>query len=310
MFSVIFPGQGSQLVGMGKEFYEKYEIVKNLFKEADEILNLPLSKIILEGPKEKLDLTENTQPAIFLLSYSIFKLVKEEFNIDLNKANFFAGHSLGEYSALASAEALSFSDTIKILKIRGKAMQDAVPKGQGGMVAVLGSKIDTIENMIEENKKKYKCFIANDNSEGQIVISGESNNLDQFMLDLKSNNIKNIKLPVSAPFHCQLMNSATNIMREEVSRLKFREFKNKLISNVTGKEISDVDELKTLLVHQIESRVRWRESVILMISKGVNKFIEIGPGKVLSGMIKRIDRTIKVSAINNEEDINMINLND
>ena len=309
MFSVIFPGQGSQLVGMGKELYEKYSLVQKLFKEADETLGYSLSNIILNGPKEDLDLTENTQPAIFLLSYSIFKLAKEEFNIPFNRANYFAGHSLGEYSALASAGALSFSETLKILKIRGKAMQSAVPKGEGGMVAVLGSKIENLENIINENKKRYECYIANDNSEGQIVVSGRLTDLEELMKDLKSNNIKNIKLPVSAPFHCKLMNKATQVMTEEIAKLNFKNFENGFISNVTAQEISDSSELKNLLVKNLESRVRWRESVLLMINKGVNQFIEIGPGKVLSGLTKRIDRNLKVSAINTEEDIKKININ-
>ena len=310
MFSVIFPGQGSQLVGMGKDFYNKYTLVKDLFKEADDTLGFPLSNLILNGPKEDLDLTENTQPAIFLISYSIFKLIKEEFNINLNRANFFAGHSLGEYSALASAGVLSFSDTLRILKIRGKAMQNSVPKGVGGMVAVLGSEIETIENFISENKTKYECYIANDNSVGQIVLSGNIEDLEKMMVDLKSANIKNIKLPVSAPFHCKLMNKATLVMNEEIEKLNFKEPENILISNVTGKEISNSNELKYLLVKQIESRVRWRESVLLMVSKGINQFIEIGPGKVLSGLIKRIDKNVKVSAINTEEDIKLININE
>jgi len=310
MFSVIFPGQGSQIVGMGKELYHKYALVQNLFKEADEILGFSLSKLILEGPKEELDLTENTQPGIFLLSYSIFKLVKEEFNIDLNKASFFAGHSLGEYSALAAAGSLSFSDTLKVLKIRGNAMQSSVPKGEGGMIAVLGIKIEIVEKIIEDNKNKYECFIANDNSEGQIIVSGNITNLEKLMIDLKLKNIKNIKLPVSAPFHCKLMNKATMIMKEEILKLNFEEPKNTLVSNVTGKKIFNSLELKKLLIEQIESRVRWRESVLLMINKGVNQFIEIGPGKILSGLIKRIDRNVKVSAINNEEDIKLININE
>jgi len=310
MFSVIFPGQGSQIVGMGKELHGKYTLVQDLFKEADDTLEFSLSNLILEGSKEELDLTENTQPAIFLLSYSIFKLIKEEFNIDLNKASFFAGHSLGEYTALASAGALTFSDTLKILKIRGMTMQSSVPKGEGGMVAVLGSKIKIVEKIIEDNKNKYECFIANDNSEDQIVVSGKIKELEKLMIDLKVNNIKNIKLPVSAPFHCKLMNKATIVMREEISKLNFEEPKNILISNVTGKEISNVNELKDLLVRQIENRVRWRESVLLMINKGTSQFIEIGPGKVLSGLIKRIDRSVKVSAINTEEDIKLININE
>jgi len=310
MFSVIFPGQGSQLVGMGKDFYAKYTIVQDLFKEADDALGFSLSNLILNGPKEDLDLTENTQPAIFLISYSIFKIIEKEFNINLNKANFFAGHSLGEYSALASAGALSFSDTLKILKIRGKAMQNSVPKGIGGMVAVLGSQIETIENLINENKTKYECYIANDNSVGQIVLSGNIKDLEKMMVDLKSANIKNIKLPVSAPFHCKLMNKATLVMKEEITKLKFKEPQNILISNVSGKEISNSNELKELLIKQIENRVRWRESVLLMIDKGVNQFIEIGPGKILSGLIKRIDKNVKVSAINTEEDIKLISINE
>ena len=310
MFSVIFPGQGSQLVGMSKDLHNKYSLVQNLFKEGDDTLGFSLSNLILNGPKEELDFTENTQPAIFMVSYSIFKLIKEEFNIDLNRASFFAGHSLGEYSALASAGSLSFSNTLKILKIRGKAMQSSVPRGVGGMVAVLGSEIEKIENIIKENKSKYECFVANDNSEGQVVLSGNINDLEKMMLDLKAANIKNIKLPVSAPFHCKLMNKATVIMKEEISKLNFEEPKNSLVSNVTGKEISNLDELKDLLVKQIENRVRWRESVLLMINKGVNQFIEIGPSKVLSGLIKRIDKNVKVSAINTEEDIKLININE
>ena len=310
MFSVIFPGQGSQLVGMGKDLHDKYSLVQDLFKEADDILGFSLSSLVLNGPKEDLDLTENTQPAIFLVSYSIFRLIKEKFNINLNKADFFAGHSLGEYSALASAGALSFSDTLKILKSRGKAMQSSVPKGEGGMVAVLGSEIEIIENLINENKTKYECYIANDNSTGQIVLSGNIKDLEKMMVDLKSANIKNIRLPVSAPFHCKLMSKATSVMNEEIKKLNFNEPKNILISNVTGKVISNTNELKDLLVRQIENRVRWRESVLLMIDKGVNQFIEIGPGKVLSGLVKRIDKNVKVSAINTEEDIKLININE
>ena len=310
MFSVIFPGQGSQLVGMGKDLHDKHSLVQDLFKEADDTLGFSISKLVLEGPKEDLDLTENTQPAIFLVSYSIFKLIKEEFKIDLNKASFFAGHSLGEYSALTSAGSLSFSDTLRILKIRGNAMQSSVPKGVGGMVAVLGSEIEIIEKIITDNKDKYECYIANDNSMGQIVLSGKIDDLEKMMGDLKAANIKNIKLPVSAPFHCKLMSKATLIMNEEIVKLNFKEPENKLISNVTGKEISDSNELKDLLVKQIESRVRWRESVLLMIEKGVTQFIEIGPGKVLSGLVKRIDKNVKVSAINNEEDIKLININE
>ena len=303
MFSVIFPGQGSQIVGMGKEFYDKFDLVKNLFKEADDTLNFSMSKLILEGPKEELDLTANTQPAIFLISYSIYSVIRKEFNIDLSKAKYFAGHSLGEYSALSCAGYLNFSETIKILRIRGDAMQNSVPKGQGGMVAVLGSKVEIIEKILKDNEQNLTAQIANDNSEGQIVLSGKTDDLDKLILILKENSIKNIKLPVSAPFHCNLMNKATNIMNDELNKLNFNEGKNKLISNVTANEISNTTQLKKLLVKQIENRVRWRESVINMINSDVNHFIEIGPGKVLSGLVKRISKEVKIDTINNLGDI-------
>jgi [acyl-carrier-protein] S-malonyltransferase len=308
MFSVIFPGQGSQFVGMGKEFYDNFDLVKNQFKEADEVLQFPLSKIILEGPKGDLDLTINTQPAIFLISYSIFNVVKKEFNIDLNEAKYFAGHSLGEYSALSCAGYLSFSETIKVLRIRGDAMQNSVPKGEGGMVAVLGSTIQTVEEILKNNEEKFKVQIANDNSDSQIVLSGKINDLDQLIEILKKNSIKNIKLPVSAPFHCSLMTNATNIMSNEIKKLNFKDSNKKLISNVTAKEISNTSELKDLLIKQIENRVRWRESVVNMISNDINQFIEIGPGKVLSSLVKRINRDVKINNINSISDIENIKI--
>ncbi|WP_440643521.1 ACP S-malonyltransferase [Candidatus Pelagibacter sp. HIMB123] len=308
MFSVIFPGQGSQIVGMGKELYDKYNMVKDLFKQADDTLNFSISKLILEGPKEDLDLTANTQPAIFLISYSIFNLAKNEFKLDLNKAKYFAGHSLGEYSALSCAGYLDFSDTLKILRIRGDAMQNSVPKGQGGMVAVLGSTVDEIEKILTENKENIKAQIANDNSEGQIVLSGKTEDLEKLIQILKDNSIKNIKLPVSAPFHCELMSNAAKIMTEELNKLNFKNGQNKLISNVTGNEIKDPEELKNLLIMQIENRVRWRESVINMIENDVNHFIEIGPGKVLSGLVKRINRNVKIDTINSQSDIEGLKL--
>ena len=303
MFSVIFPGQGSQIVGMGKEFYNKFELVKKIFKEADDTLNFPISRLVMEGPKEELDLTVNTQPAIFLISYSIFNVIKKEFNLDLFKAKYFAGHSLGEYSALSCAGYLNFSETLKILRIRGDAMQNSVPKGEGGMVAVLGSTVEYIEKILKDNEQKFNIQIANDNSEGQIVLSGKNKDLDNLILILKGNSIKNIKLPVSAPFHSTLMSKATNIMSEELNKLNFENVHNKLISNVTAQEINNTEELKNLLIKQIENRVRWRESVINMIKNGVNHFIEIGPGKVLSGLVKRINKEVKINSINNQEDI-------
>ena len=308
MFSVIFPGQGSQSVGMANELYNKFEIFKINFKKADDLLNYKLSKIILEGPSDKLNLTENTQPAIFLISYSIFQVLKDEFKINLNKAKYFAGHSLGEYSALTCSGVISFENTIKILKLRGKAMQEAVPSGEGGMLAVLGSGLEILEDIIEKKKNEFKCFIANDNSNGQIVLSGTKNNIEKLSTYLNSINIKNIKLSVSAPFHCELMKSATELMRNELAKVIFKNFETTLISNVTAKEVEDSSLIRELLVRQIESRVRWRESINYMIKNGVNNFIEIGPGKVLSGLVKRIDKKVKVSAINNEEDISKIKI--
>ena len=303
MFSVIFPGQGSQIIGMGKEFLNNFESVKKLFKEADDTLGFSLTKMILNGPKDQLDLTINTQPAIFLISYSIFNVVQKEFNINLNKAKFFAGHSLGEYSALSSAGYLSFQETIKLLRKRGDAMQNAVPNGTGGMVAILGSNLETIEKILEENQKRITVQIANDNSEGQIVLSGKNTDLIVLMEICKKKNIKNIKLPVSAPFHCKLMSKATAIMKNELEKTKFLDSNKILISNVTANEISNKDDLKKLLIEQIENRVRWRESVINMINKGVEHFIEIGPGKVLSGLVKRINREVKINTINSQNDI-------
>ena len=303
MFSVLFPGQGSQSIGMAKVFYDNFDYVKSLYQEADDLLKNQISKLILEGPKDKLDLTENTQPAIFLVSYSIFQVIKKETSFDINSAKYFAGHSLGEYSALSCAEVLTFSQTIKLLKKRGQAMQSAVPKGQGGMLAVLGTEIDKINEMLNINKDKFICYVANDNSIGQVVVSGNNNDLEKFSLELKNNSIKNIKLQVSAPFHCKLMESATKVMNEELSKTEFKSPKVDIISNVTSVPTNDVTIIKELLINQIEKPVRWRETVNYMMDKNINKFIEIGPGKVLSGLVKRINRNAELLQINDLEDL-------
>ena len=303
MFSVIFPGQGSQSVGMVKDLYNNYTYIKDLFKLADDVLGYSITKMILEGPKEELDLTKNTQPAIFLSSFSIFEMIRKESKLKLSDAKYFAGHSLGEYSALAATGSLDFESTLKLLHERGKSMQTSVPKGTGGMLAVLGADIKEISNLLNENKKKYKCYIANDNSNGQIVLSGLNSDIEKIISDLKEKNIKNIKLPVSAPFHCELMNKATLHMKDKILNAKLQKPNNIIISNVTGSEIQEVDEIKELLIKQIESPVRWRESVIYMIENGVTNFIEIGPGKVLSGLIKRISDKVSTKSINTMEDI-------
>ena len=303
MFSVLFPGQGSQSIGMGKVFFENFTYVKTFFKEADEILGSPISKLILEGPKENLDLTENTQPAIFLVSYSIFQVLKNETSFDISSAKFFAGHSLGEYSALACAESLSFAKTIKLLKKRGQAMQSATPKGEGGMLAILGSDIEKINNILDENKNEFNCYIANDNSVGQVVVSGNNKDLEKLVTVLTNNKIKNIKLSVSAPFHCKLMRSATKIMSEELSNTNIISPRVNIISNVTAELVNDTSKIKELLISQIEKPVRWRETIKFMIDKHIVKFIEIGPGKVLSGLVKRIERNVEIVQINNLEDL-------
>ena len=307
MFSVIFPGQGSQSVGMSKELYDNFSYVKDLFKDADDVLGYSISKIILEGPKDDLNLTENTQPAIFLSSYSIFEMIKKESNIDLGNAKYFAGHSLGEYSALAASGSLDFKDAIKLLNQRGKAMQSAVPKGTGGMVAVLGTDIEIINKIIKNNENNFKCYVANDNSVGQVVVSGNTNELNKFSEELKKNNIKNIKLPVSAPFHCELMRSATEKMSKEIANIEFKKPEINIISNVTAQQTKDPNDIKRLLVEQIEKPVRWREIVVNMIDSKVNKFIEIGPGKVLSGLVKRINSNVELIQVNDFEDINKLN---
>ena len=303
MFSVLFPGQGSQSVGMARELYNNFGYVKNLFEEADDTLKLSIKNIIFDGPSNILNETENTQPAIFLVSFAIFNMIKNESSFDITKANFFAGHSLGEYSALACSNVINFEETIRLLKIRGNAMQNAVPKNDGGMVAVLGENINKIEEIIQINKKNFQCFLANDNSNGQVVISGKIKDLDKLIIELKKLSIKNIKLPVSAPFHCSLMHPATKIMDKQLNSIKFSVPNNMIVSNVTAEPSNDPDKIKNLLIEQIEKPVRWRESILNMINLGCNKFIEIGPGKVLSGLVKRIDRNVKIIQINNLEDL-------
>ena len=304
MKTLIFPGQGSQSVGMGRDLYQNFDLVKKIFKESDEKLNFPISKIILDGPENELKLTKNTQPAILTISYSIFKLITEEFNIQIKDIKYFAGHSLGEYSALVSSNSLSFSDAVYLLHERGKSMQDAVPEGKGSMLAVMGSKIEDLEEYIEGmGKDKGVCEIANDNSDSQVILSGDKTAIDEISKILKSNKKKSIFLPVSAPFHCSLMNPAAKIMEDKINQTNFKNPLVDLVSNVTAEPVRDSEKIKSLLVRQIFSKVRWRESVLFMIKNGVNEFIEIGPGKVLSGLVKRISDKVLSKSINTIEDI-------
>jgi [acyl-carrier-protein] S-malonyltransferase len=286
MKAILFPGQGSQVVGMGSEFYNNFSSVKEIFNSADEKLKFKLSKIILEGPEDQLKLTQNTQPAILTVSYAIFKILKEEFNYNFENTKYFAGHSLGEYSALLCAGSLSFEDALYLLFERGKSMQEAVPVGKGGMLAV--------------------CEIANDNAPGQIIVSGNIELIQELQNILKENKKKSIMLPVSAPFHCSLMNAAATNMKSKIENVNFTKPNYEIIANVTASPTNDPAEMKKLLVEQIYSKVRWRESILYMANQNITEYLEIGPGKVLTGLVKRILPSANSSSINSIEDIKNI----
>ena len=309
MSALLFPGQGSQVVGMGYDFYNSFDLVKKIFKQADEKLNYPISKIILEGPEDQLQLTKNTQPAILTVSYSIFKVLKEEFEFDLSSFKYFAGHSLGEYSALVCAESLNINDALYLLHERGKAMQESVPVGMGSMIAILGMEINEISDLLNNiNNNKGICEIANDNANGQVIISGSKDNIDALQKTLKDRKKKSIPLKVSAPFHCSLMKPAAEIMKDKINNTKFNDPLPKIVNNVTAKPENNSSIIKKLLIDQIFSTVRWRESIINMSDGGVKNFIEIGPGKVLIGMVKRTVKNANCFSINSIADIK--NLND
>ena len=303
MRAVLFPGQGSQYVGMGSDFYKAFESTQKVFETVDRTLGFSLSNLILHGPEEELKLTKNTQPAIMTVGVSIFNILNRQANLKLNDAKFFAGHSLGEYTALVCAGSLSIEKAAYLLHERGKAMQEAVPKGQGAMVAVLGMSIAEVEKEISMLPKKEICEIANDNSDSQIVVSGTNTAIKILNENLKNKKKKGIILPVSAPFHCSLMKKASDNMKDKIEKTDFLNPNTSIISNVTAKEENDVNNIRSLLVEQITSRVRWRESVDYMIKKGVTDFIEIGPGKVLSGLVKKIDKNVKISNVNSMKDI-------
>ena len=308
MNAILFPGQGSQVVGMGAEFFNNFDIVKKIFQEADDKLNFKISNIILNGPENDLKLTQNTQPAILIVSYSIFSVLKKEFNFDFKSTKYFAGHSLGEYSALVCSESLSFTDALYLLFERGKSMQEAVPLGKGSMIAILGSEINEIEDFIKKIETKGVCEIANDNAVGQIIVSGDVDSINNLQSSLKQNKKKFIPLNVSAPFHCSLMEPAAKVMKNKISSVKFSKPNYDIVSNVTSKPENNPENIKNLLVEQICSTVKWRESIINMFNSKVTTFIEIGPGKVLSGMVKRTVKDINCFSINSINDMkNTIN---
>ena len=279
MNALLFPGQGSQSVGMGIEFYNNFNFVKEIFRQADEELNFSISKMILEGPESELQLTKYTQPAILIVSYSIFKTMQDEFNVNLSEFEYFAGHSLGEYSALVCSSSLSFKDALYLLHERGKAMQDAVPLGKGKMIAVLGKKINEIKSLIDLKDNNEVCEIANDNAEGQVIVSGSKYGIEMLENNLKDNKIKFIPLKVSAPFHCSLMKPAAEIMREKLKNINFKKPLKKIISNVTAKPENEAEKIKNLLIQQIYSSVNWRESIINISNEKLRILLKLDLGK-------------------------------
>jgi len=298
MRAILFPGQGSQFVGMGSDFYNEFESVKRNFEIVDNTLGYSLSKIILSGPDADLNLTKNTQPAIMTIGVSIFNVLNKEYNFNLKKSEFFAGHSLGEYTALVCAGSLTIERAAYLLHERGKAMQNAVPAGQGSMIAVLGMTMTEVEKEVSIVNKIEVCEIANDNSDFQIVVSGTKKAIEILNENLRKKKKKGIILSVSAPFHSSLMKKASENMKDKLEKTNFLTPQPRVISNVTSKEYESNDNIKVLLVDQIMSRVRWRESVNYMIRKGVDEFIEIGPGKALSGLVKKINSNVKISNVN------------
>ena len=303
MKAIIFPGQGSQKAGMASEFQGNFKIVKDIFERGDEALNFSLSKIILNGSDEDLKKTEITQPAILITSFAIFSVLKKEFNYDLSKTKYIAGHSLGEYSALVASDSLSLEDGLKLVQERGKLMQAAVPQGEGAMLAVMGLDINELDKLIKKFDKKGICEIANDNSPGQIILSGDKQTLVAFSNYLKVEKKRSIFLPVSAPFHCTLMKPAAERMKLFLEKTNFKNPNIQLISNVTALPVEKDSNIKDLLYKQIFSQVRWRESVNFMINNNINDFIEIGPGKVLSGLVKRTNDKVLARSITKIDDI-------
>ena len=304
MSALLFPGQGSQVVGMGSEIYKNFDLVKKIFKEANEKLEYDISKLILEGPENELQLTKNTQPAILTVSYSYFRVLKDEFGFDFSSFKYFAGHSLGEYSALVCSGSLNFDDALYLLFERGKAMQEAVPLGEGSMIAVLGMKTSEIEEFLKSViKEKDICEVANDNAEGQVILSGKKESVNLVQKLLKEKKVKSIPLKVSAPFHCSLMKPASEKMKEKIRKINFSKPFLKIINNVTAEPEDNFENIKELLINQIYSTVKWRESILYMSSVGVKNFIEIGPGKVLTGMIKRTIKDANCFSINTIADI-------
>ncbi|MGB0498300.1 MAG: ACP S-malonyltransferase [Rubricella sp.] len=303
MKAFVFPGQGAQAIGMGRDFADAYPAAKAVFDEVDEALGEKLSTLIWEGSAEELTLTANAQPALMATSIAAMRALEAE-GIDVTAAGYVAGHSLGEYSALCAAGALSLADTARLLRIRGRAMQEAVPVGVGAMAALLGLDFEAATAVAKEAAEGEVCQAANDNDPGQVVVSGHKAAVERAVEIAKAKGAKRaVMLPVSAPFHCSLMGPAADAMAEALDDVDIAEPKVPLVANVRAEAVQDPMLIRNLLVEQVTGSVRWRESVMWMAAHGVTEIWEIGAGKALSGMIRRIDRAIGTRAINGPGDI-------
>ncbi|WP_372000149.1 ACP S-malonyltransferase [Tistrella mobilis] len=301
----VFPGQGSQKVGMGQDLAAAFAAAREVFEEVDEALKQPLTRLMFEGPAEQLILTENAQPAIMACSMAVVRVLEREGGVDLaQKAAFVAGHSLGEYSALCAAGALDIGDTARLLKIRGQAMQMAVPVGQGAMLALMGVDPDEARAIADEAAGSGEvCVAANDNAPGQVVLSGHKTAIDRAVDIAKARGKRAIPLEVSAPFHCPLMQPAADRMADALAQVEIDAPRLPLIANVLAAPVSDPDRIRGLLVDQVTGMVRWRESVLAMKEAGVEETVELGAGKVLSGLTKRIDRSLSAQSVGTPAEI-------
>ncbi len=299
-YAVVFPGQASQYVGMGKELAEKFDIVDKTLSEADEALGIPVKRLCFEGPEDELKKTYNTQPAIMAVSIAFWRLLKE-LKPEI-KPFFFAGHSLGEYTALVASSSLRFPDALRLVRKRGEWMQEAVPIGVGAMGAIIGLSLDIVENICSEASEGEVLTCANINSPKQIVISGHRSAVERALKIAKERGAKKVvELKVSAPFHCELMKSVGDKLFEEFQKLEFKDAEIPIVANVDAEPTVRAEDIKRKLREQTFSPVRWVESIQKMISEGVGVFIEVGPGKVLSGLIKSIDRKVKILRVENEK---------
>lgn len=301
----VFPGQGSQAVGMGRELAEASATARQVFEEVDDALSQSLSRLMFEGPQDELTLTENAQPALMAVSLAVVRTLEKEGGLVLaDKAAYVAGHSLGEYSALCAAGALSLADTARLLKRRGQAMQKAVPVGVGAMAALLGLDYETALSVAEDAAGDEVCAPANDNAEGQVVVSGHVAAVERAVELAKERGARRpMLLPVSAPFHCPLMQPAADIMEEALGAIALEAPAVPLVANVTAEAVGDADAIRDLLVRQVTAMVRWRESVLYLRDRDVDQLIEVGAGKVLTGLTKRIDRAVGGRAVGGPEDI-------